>query len=76
MFDAAVRFAGRGSLIVVRVVAINIRYQPCRCLWRGSALQMIRRTRLRRICLQLRQSFFTDALTFISHLVIQRIPPP
>src|SRR3990170_142716 len=38
--------------------------QPCRCLWRGS-LQITRTTRLRRTILQLRQTFFTDASTFM-----------
>jgi len=36
-------------------------------LWRGS-LQITRTTPLRRMILQLRHIFFTDASTFISHL--------
>jgi hypothetical protein len=38
--------------------------QPCRCLWRGST-QITRTLPFRRIILQFRQIFFTDALTFI-----------
>src|SRR5271169_6784666 len=39
--------------------------QPCRCLCRGF-LQITRTTPLRRMILQLRQIFFTDAITFMS----------
>jgi hypothetical protein len=39
--------------------------QPWRCLWRGS-VQITRTTPLRRMILQLRQIFFTEANTFIS----------
>jgi hypothetical protein len=39
--------------------------QPCRCLWRGSVLQITRTAPRRRTTLQLRQIFFTDARTFI-----------
>jgi hypothetical protein len=39
--------------------------QPWRCLCRGS-LQMTRTTRLRRMILQFRQIFLTDASTFIA----------
>jgi hypothetical protein len=35
-------------------------------LWRDSAVQITRTTRLRRTILQLRHIFFTDALTFTS----------
>jgi hypothetical protein len=40
--------------------------QPWRCLWRGS-VQITRTTPLRRMILQLRQIFFTEANTFIAH---------
>ena len=40
---------------------------PCRCLCRGSLLQITRTTPLRLITLQLRQIRFTDASTFMSH---------
>ncbi len=39
-------------------------YYPCRCLCRGS-LQITRTLPLRRITLQSRQIFFTEARTFI-----------
>jgi len=39
--------------------------QPWRCLWRGS-VQITRTTPLRRMTLQLRQIFLTEAETFIS----------
>ena len=42
--------------------------QPWRCLWRGS-VQITRTTPLRRMILQLRQIFFTEANTFIIHSV-------
>src|SRR5436190_14415958 len=42
-------------------------FYPCRCLCRGST-QMTRTTPLRRMILQLRQIFFTEASTFMSHL--------
>src|SRR5205823_13654004 len=38
--------------------------QPWRCLWRGS-VQITRTTPLRRMILQLRHIFFTDAATFM-----------
>src|ERR687887_2559450 len=41
-----------------------MRYQPWRCLWRGSE-QMTRTTPFRRTILHLRQILFTDAITFI-----------
>src|SRR5919204_3646583 len=41
-----------------------MRYQPWRCLWRGSE-QITRTTPLRRTILHLRQIRFTDAITFI-----------
>lgn len=40
-------------------------YYPCRCLCRFS-VQITRTVPLRRIILQLRQIFLTEALTFIS----------
>lgn len=40
-------------------------YQPCLCLWRGSALQITRNTPFRRTILQFRHIFLIDALTFI-----------
>src|SRR5690349_16528276 len=43
--------------------------QPCRCLWRGS-VQITRTTPLRRITLQLRHIFLTDAATFMSSSVL------
>src|SRR5687768_8821915 len=46
------------------ISGLTRRYQPCRCLWRGSA-QITRTTPLRRTILHLRQIFFTDAITFI-----------
>jgi len=39
--------------------------QPWRCLWRGS-VQITRTTRWRRMILQLRHIFLTDALTFMT----------
>jgi hypothetical protein len=39
--------------------------QPWRCLWRGS-VQITRTTPLRRMILQLRQIFLTEAETFMS----------
>jgi hypothetical protein len=42
---------------------------PWRCLCFGS-LQITRKTPLRRIILQLRHNFFTDARTFIIHLYL------
>src|SRR3954469_16306988 len=39
--------------------------QPWRCLWRGS-VQITRTTPLRRMTLQLRHIFLTDAATFMS----------
>jgi len=48
------------------------RFQPWRCLWRGS-LQITRTTPLRRMILQLRHTFFTEALTFISSLQTVRV---
>jgi hypothetical protein len=41
------------------------RNQPCRCLWRGSELQITRTTPFRRIILQSSQRLLTEALTFI-----------
>src|SRR4029078_13133452 len=41
--------------------------QPWRCLWRGS-VQITRTTPLRRMILQLRHIFLTDAATFMSSL--------
>jgi hypothetical protein len=38
--------------------------QPWRCLWRGS-VQITRTTPLRRMTLQFRHIFFTDAATFM-----------
>src|SRR5437764_2612976 len=38
--------------------------QPCRCLWRGFAVQITRTTPLRRITLHFTQIFFTEARTF------------
>ena len=38
--------------------------QPWRCLWRGF-LHRTRTTRLRRTILQFRQTFLTDAITFM-----------
>ena len=45
---------------------------PCRCLWRGSE-QITRTTPFRLTILQLRQIFFTDALTFIIRSLL-RLP--
>ena len=39
---------------------------PCRCLWRGS-VQITLTTPLRRMILQLRQIFLTEASTFIAN---------
>src|SRR4029453_11735598 len=55
----------RAMVLYLSVVAP--RSQPWRCLWRGS-VQMTRTTPLRRMILQLRQIFFTDANTFILSL--------
>src|ERR1041384_8872037 len=41
-----------------------MRYQPWRCLWRGSE-QITRTTPLRRTILHLRQIFFTDAMIYV-----------
>jgi hypothetical protein len=46
-------------------LSIRSSLQPCRCLCRASAVQMTRTTPLRRMILQLRQIFFTDASTFM-----------
>jgi hypothetical protein len=51
--------------IVTRKRFILTENQPCRCLWRGSLLQITRTTPLRLITLQLRQIRFTDACTFM-----------
>src|SRR5438046_9344665 len=37
---------------------------PCRCVWRGFAVQITRTTPLRRITLHFTQIFFTEARTF------------
>lgn len=44
--------------------------QPCRCLCLGSVEQITITAPFRRMTLQLRQIFFTDALTFISFLYL------
>lgn len=49
---------------------MTVVFQPCRCLWRAS-VQITRTTRSRRMILQLRQIFFTEARTFIIVLQIQ-----
>src|SRR5690606_24648166 len=48
--------------------------QPCLCLWRGSE-QMTRTTPLRLMILHLRQTRFTDALTFIFSLLASYVRP-
>src|SRR5690554_4724713 len=48
------------------------KYQPWRCLWRGSVLQITLTTPLRLTILQLRQTFFTEARTFI--VLLQSAP--
>src|SRR5436190_3556552 len=55
--------------------------QPCRCLWRGFAVQITRTTPLRRITLHFTQIFFTEARTFTAsssrreHPGIAFLPP-
>src|SRR5215831_16941005 len=59
---------------------VGVLDQPCRCLWRASAVQMTRTTPWRRTILQLRQIFLTDASTFmfvpLSLLRAERDPRP
>ena len=49
--------------------------QPCRCLCRGSE-QITRTLPFLRMMRQLRQIFFTDALTFMLFHSRQRLTPP
>src|SRR5262252_4855186 len=46
------------------MVFLQLFNQPWRCLWRGS-VQITRTTPLRRMILQLRHIFLTDAATFM-----------
>jgi hypothetical protein len=49
-------------------------FQPCRCLCRGSTAQITRTAPLRRTILQLRQTFLTDARTFMFDLTQYLLP--
>lgn len=44
-------------------------HQPCRILWRGFTLQMMRKTPLRRIILQFSQRLRIEGVTFIFKLL-------
>src|SRR6266850_2665142 len=48
--------------------------QPCRCLWRGFAVQITRTTPLRRITLHFTQIFFTEARTFTAPPADENVP--
>jgi hypothetical protein len=52
------------AMVVLYLLNAAGGHQPWRCLWRGS-VQITRTTPLRRITLQLRHIFLTDAETFI-----------
>jgi hypothetical protein len=51
-------------MVVLYLLNAAAGHQPWRCLWRGS-VQITRTTPLRRMTLQLRHIFLTDAATFI-----------